>query len=168
MSSFNRRWALIGSLAALAGCGFRPAYGPGGSANRLLGQVRVDDPVGGRPAYLLTREIEERLGVGSAAGTGGVYGLSYVITIDEQAVAISSDNVATRFNLTGSVTYALRDLASEAVLVQGQAANFTSYSASGTPVATQAAARDAEQRLMVILADQVINRLIAESGNLPA
>lgn len=166
MSWYSRRAVLLGGACALAGCGFEPAYGPNGSANKLQGRVRVDDPVG-RPGYLLTREIEDRLGAGPPGGAGGVYGLSYAITIDEQAVAISSNNVATRFNLQGSVVYALRDLDSTAVLVTGQAGNFTSYSAFGTPVATQAAARDAEERLMVILADQIITRLIAESGSLP-
>lgn len=166
MSSFSRRSVILCAATALAGCGFEPAYGPTGSATKLQDRVRVDDPVG-RPAYLLTREIEDRLGAGPPAGAGGVYGLSYAITIDEQAVAISSENVATRFNLTGTVTYALRDLDSTAVLVTGQAGNFTSYSASGTPVATQAAARDAEERLMVILANEIVTRLIAESGSLP-
>lgn len=166
MSSCSRRSILLGTVAALAGCGFEPAYGPNGSANKLRDRVRVDDPVT-RPGYLLTREIEDRLGASPPAGGGGVYGLSYAIQIDEQPVAISSENVATRFNLVGSVTYALRDLDSTAVLLTGQAGHFTSYSASGTPVATQAAARDAEERLMVILADQVITRLIAESAALP-
>ncbi|MEM9845210.1 MAG: LPS assembly lipoprotein LptE [Pseudomonadota bacterium] len=162
----NRRTLVLGALSALAGCGFEPAFGPGGPASKLQGRVRVDDPVG-RPAYLLTREIEDRLGIAPPEGAGGVYGLGYSVLVDEQAVAISSDNVAQRFNLVGSVTYALRDLDSTAVLVTGQAGHFTSYSASGTPVATQAAARDAEERLMVILADQIVTRLIAESSALP-
>lgn len=162
----NRRLIILGGASALAGCGFEPAYGTGGSASKLQGRVRVDDPVG-RPAYLLTREIEERLGAGPPLENGGAYGLSYAITVDEAPLAILSNNTATRFNVTGSVTYALRDLESTAVLVSGQERNFTSYSASGTPVATQAAARDAEERLMVTLADQIITRLIAESGNLP-
>ncbi len=166
MSSCNRRLLLLGAASALAGCGFEPAYGPAGSANKLQGRVRVDDPVG-RPAYLLTREIEDRLGAAPPQGAGGVYGLSYAIRVNEQAVAILSNNTATRFNVSGLVTYALRDLDSTAVLLSGQASTFTSYSAFGTPVATQAAARDAEKRLMVILADQIITQLIAESGSLP-
>ncbi|MEM6579306.1 MAG: LPS assembly lipoprotein LptE [Pseudomonadota bacterium] len=166
MSSFSRRSVILAAASAVVGCGFEPAYGPNGSASRLQGRVRVDDPIG-RPAYLLTREIEDRLGAAPPEDAGGVYGLSYAITVEEQAVAISSNNVARRFNLEGSVTYSLRDIDSTAVLVTGRASNFTSYSAFGTPVATQAAARDAEKRLMVILADQIITRLVAESGSLP-
>jgi LPS-assembly lipoprotein len=39
--------------------------------------------------------------------------------------------------------------------------NFTGYSATGTTVATQASKQDAEKRLMVILAEQIITRLYA-------
>jgi LPS-assembly lipoprotein len=44
--------------------------------------------------------------------------------------------------------------------------SFTAFSAAGSPVATQAAERDAEQRLMTILADQLVTRLIATTPDL--
>lgn len=163
MSSFNRRFVLLGLPAGLAACGFAPAYGPRGSAQRLQNAVLVDAP-DSRPGYLLTRHIEERLGRGERQ----VYGLSYSISLSEDPIAISRTNVTTRYNLLGNVKYALRDLRSNAVVLSGQADSFTSYSASGTTVATQAAERDAEARLMVILADQILNRLTAEAGKLPA
>jgi len=162
MSSFNRRFVLFFG-AALAGCGFTPAYGPSGAATRLLNTILVDEP-DTRPAYLLTREIEEKLGRGSP----GRYGLSYSIVLDEEPIAISSDNITTRFNLLGSVSYTLRDLSDGTVLVSGRADSFTGYSASGTTVSAQAAERDAEARLMVILADQIIRRLTVEASDLPA
>lgn len=163
MSSFNRRLFLLGSAALMAGCGFAPAYGPNGAATALQGTIAVDEP-DSRPAYLLTQELEDRLGRPAAAR----YGLAYSITLDEDPIAISASNVNTRFNLLGRVTYALRDLSSGEVLTSGKVDSFTSYSASGTTVATQAAERDAEERLMVILADQITTRLIAASGGLPA
>ncbi|MEM8538125.1 MAG: LPS assembly lipoprotein LptE [Pseudomonadota bacterium] len=163
MSSFSRRAFLLTLPAALAACGFQPAFAPGGPASRLRSTVKVDDPVG-RPGYLFTRHVEERLGRPSQER----YGLSYSISLAEQAIAISEDNVTTRFNLLGSVTYALRDLDSKAVLVSGTADSFTSYSAAGTTVATQAAERAAEERLITILADQIITRLTAEAASLPA
>ncbi|MEM8732152.1 MAG: LPS assembly lipoprotein LptE [Pseudomonadota bacterium] len=167
MSLYSRRVLLLGALTGLAGCGFEPAFTASGGATKLQNRVRVDDPLD-RPAYLLTREIEDRLGRGAAVGDGGAYGLSYDISISILAAGITSTNEVTRFNLQGEVAYALRDLDSTAVLLSGQVSNFTSYSASGTTVATQAAARDAEDRLMVILADQIVDRLIAEADSLPA
>ncbi len=161
MSSFNRRFFLV-SAAALAGCGFEPAYGPTGAASRLQNSILADAPKG-RAAYLLVRQLEDRLGRGSPAR----YGLSYAITVDEEAIAISSSDVTTRYNLLGSVTYALRDLQSGAVLKTGKVDSFTGYSASGSTVATQAAKRDAEERLVVILTDQIVTALTAAASGLP-
>ncbi len=161
MSSFNRRLFLTTAAVSLAGCGFTPVYGPQGSASRLQNSVMVDTPKD-RPAYLLTTELEDRLG---RAGNAR-YGLSYAIDLEESPIAISANNVTTRYNLLGEITYALRDLGTGEVLTSGKVENFTSYSASGTTVATQAAERDAQTRLMTILADQITTRLIAASENL--
>lgn len=162
MSLYSRRFVLLGLPAFAGACGFTPAFAPGGSAASLQNNVLVDEP-DGREAFLLTRHFEDRLGRAAQAR----YGLSYSITLSEDPIAISEDNVISRFNILGNVKYALRDMQSKAVLFSGQVDSFTSYSASGTTVATQAAERDAVGRLMVILADQMINRLTAEAGRLP-
>ncbi len=164
MSSFDRRhFLLLLSAGALAGCGFRPAYGPGGPAAGLQNAVVVDAP-DDRPGYLLTRRFEERLGRATTAR----YGLSHSISLREEAVAISANNVITRYNILGAVTYALRDLGTDKVLTSGKVDSFTSFSASGTTVATQAAQRDAEERLMAILTDKLITRLAADMASLPS
>ncbi|QGX97614.1 hypothetical protein EI983_04695 [Roseovarius faecimaris] len=163
MSSFNRRRFLLLSALGLAGCGFTPAYAPGGAGNRLQDSIEVDAP-SDRPGYLLTRHLEDRLGRAGAAR----YGLSYAIELSEAPIAISANNVTTRYNVLGEITYALRDLTSGAVLASGKVDSFTSYSTSGTTVATQAAKRDAEARLMVVLGDQIVTRLLAASPDLPA
>lgn len=158
MSTFRPTRRLFGltALAALAGCGFAPVYGPGGGGSALYNAVLVDEPVT-RDAYLLTREVEQRLGRAGDAR----YGLGYDITLREESIAISANNVTTRYNLIGQVTYALRDLATQKVVNSGKVNSFTGYSASGSTVATQAAERDARARLMRILADQMITRLVA-------
>lgn len=152
----NRRVFCLGLPAALAGCGFAPVYGPQGSAAKLQNAVLVDAPQD-RDAYLMTREIEDRLG----RATDARYALSYSIVTRSEAIAISASNVTTRYNLLGEVTFALREIASARVVTSGKAANFTSYSASGSTVATQAAERDARERLMVTLADRIIRHLEA-------
>ncbi|MDT8327760.1 MAG: LPS assembly lipoprotein LptE [Roseovarius sp.] len=156
MLSFNRRHLLLLGAAALGACGFTPAYAPGGAGNALQGQIEIDAP-NTRAGYLLTRALENRFGRSSVAR----YGLSYGIDIQQDSIAISASNVATRFNILGNVTYALRDLETGAVVTTGKVDSFTSYSASGTPVATQAAERDAETRLMTILSEQISTRLLA-------
>jgi LPS-assembly lipoprotein len=152
----SRRLFGLTALGALAACGFTPVYGPGGGGTALQNKILVDEP-GTREAYLVTREFEQRLGRASDAQ----YGLSLDITVREEAIAISSDNVTTRYNLIGELTYALRDLGTQQVVNTGKVNSFTGYSASGTSVATQAAERDARARLMQILTDQMITRLVA-------
>lgn len=162
MSSFNRRLLLLSGLGALAACGFAPAYGPGGAGTALMGRVEVDAP-NTRGGYLLTQEIETRLG----RPGNPRFGLSHTITLDTQAMAINRNNVASRFNLLGSVAYSLRDLETGASVTSGEVTSFTGYSASGSTVAVQAAERDAEARLMSILADQLLTRLLAADLPLP-
>ena len=75
--------------------------------------------------------------------------------------AITPDEVTTRFSLNGTAAYRLTDAASGAVVAQGEVSNFTSHSTVGTVIATTAAEADARGRLAVMLADQVVTRLLA-------
>lgn len=160
MLSSDRRLFLLSGLAMLAGCGFAPVYGPGGGGDALMGQVRVAAP-DSRAGFLLTREIETRLGRPEAPR----YELRPVISLRAEAIAIDRSNVAARFNLIGAVRYTLVDLDTGDVADSGEVTNFTGYSTFGTPVASQAAERDAEARLMQMLADQMLTRLAAAAAS---
>lgn len=155
MSLLDRRTLLFAPLA-LAACGFEPVYGPGGSGSALRNRVLVDAP-DDRNSYLLTREIEEQLG----RATPARFGLSVNIATTEEGLAIDAEGNTTRFNLLGAVDFALRDLTSGQIVTSGTVDNFTGYSATGTTVATLASAQDAQERLMRILAEQIIARLYA-------
>jgi LPS-assembly lipoprotein len=147
---------------ALAACGFTPAYGPNGSAKVLLNGVATRTPAS-RDDYALTVRIAERLG----PVTTPRYRLEYTIETEAIGQAITPDDATTRYSLSGSASYRLLDAGTNAVLLTGDVSSFTSWSASGTTVATQTAEDDAHSRLMVILADQIITRLIATSASLP-
>ena len=160
----DRRNFLLAGLGAagLAACGFTPAYGPGGSASRLQGTIQIEEPVD-QDSYLLVRQLEHRLGRASNPR----YGLSIALRVGQEGMAVSANNITSRFNVIGKATYVLRDLNDGKVLTSGTVNSFTGYSATGTPPATQTARRDAHERLMTILADQMTTRLIAASGQLP-
>lgn len=151
---WSRRQSLLG-LMALGGCGFAPLYGEGSAANALTGTIAYQTPstVAG---FRLRARLEERLG----RTTAQQYTLAVTLTIERDSVAISEEGDITRFTLPGTANYALRDSNGRAV-AQGTVNSFTSYSATGTTVATEAAAEDAEARLAVILADLITTRLIA-------
>ena len=157
----SRRFVLLAPLA-LAACGFTPAYGPGGSAGKLTETVWVQDPTD-RFAFDLVERLEERLGRPEAIR----YDLSYTITTERVGVGITPDNKITRYNLKGVVDYALTDRATGVQVTGGRVQSFTAYSATGSTVAGLAAEEDAGYRLMRILADQIVARLIAASASLP-
>lgn len=161
MSLFKRRSLLLLPFA-LAACGFTPVYGPVGTGAALRGQVQVQEP-STREGYLLTRQLEDRLGRG---GDAARYALDLSLVTDEEGLAINAAGDITRFNLIGRATYALRDTTTGAILTSGEVENFTAYSATGTTVATLAAQRDSVERLMSILGDQITTRLFAT--DLPA
>lgn len=152
---WSRRAALGVTLLAAA-CGFTPVYGPGGAGTRLQGQIRVDDPKTADD-YAFLQRLTERLGPTDA----GRYGLSYSLRIAVVPQAITSDEVTTRFSLNGTAVWRLTDAASGKTIAQGEVSNFTSHSTVGTVVATSAAEQDARGRLAVMLADQVVTRLLA-------
>jgi len=163
MWSSDRRTLLkLAGAVALAGCGFTPAYGPQGGAAALLGGVSPDSPQT-RDDFALVRRLSERLGPAQAAR----YRLAYKIQTDVLDQAITPDNATTRYSLTGLADYTLHDAGSDAVLLTGRVTSFTSWSATGSIVATQSAERDAHERLMRMLADQIVTRLLAQAGSLP-
>ena len=158
MSSCNRRIFLALLAAPLAACTFTPAYAPQGPAARLQGAVRVADP-DSKNGFDLVERLEERLGRPEAPR----FTLTHAIRTEAIAVGITSENSVPRFNLTGTVDWVLADMAGKR-LTGGQVQSFTSYSATGSTVAGLAAEEDAGLRLMRILADQIVTRLLATSG----
>ena len=157
----SRRLLLLAPLA-LAACGFTPAYAPGGGADKLLGTIWVQDP-SDKNGFDLVERLEERLGRPENIR----YDLGYTITTQAVGVGITTDNQITRYNLKGVVDWTLTERATGARVAGGRVQNFTAYSATGSTVAGLAAEEDAAHRLMRILADQIVARLIAESARLP-
>ena len=163
MSSSDRRSVLaLLSLAPLAACGFTPAFGTGGPAEQLLGSVHTADPTE-KTGFDFVQRVEERLG----RPTTPLFDLAYTITTRPVGVGITTAGAITRFNLTGSVDWTLTRRSDGSHLASGREASFTSYSATGSTVAGLTAATDAGLRLMRLLADQVITKLVAVSAAWP-
>ncbi len=163
MWSSDRRFFLMGAVAALGACGFTPAYGPQGGAQAFQGQIELAEPAD-RNQFLLNQRLEERFG---HAGSGR-FMLDVVLSTTENALGTTADGQTTRYHLVGDASYTLKDTGTGAVLTDGSTTGFTAYSATGTTVATLAAERDAHERLMVLLADQIVDRLILAASDLPS
>lgn len=157
-------------FTALAGCGYTPAFAPNGAANELRILVAMDAP-SNRNEFDLVGQLEQRLGRAATPR----FRLSYKIDTSKDGVGVTPEQEIVRFNIFGKVRFSLTDIATGAVLTSGSTDTFTGYSVgsvdvTATPpgtnatIATLAAERDAEARLMVALADQIVTQLIATSG----
>lgn len=159
----DRRVFLAGALAALGACGFQPVYGPGGAGGSLLSQITVAAPQTPE-AYLFTRRFEGRAGRG---GPSPRYRLTVGLSTDQTGSGAISSGSTTRIRVDGTARYALLDSATDVVLLEDSTEAFTGYSTTGSTVSTLASERDALERLMVILADRVIDALILAEPDLP-
>lgn len=156
MSWSDRRNFLLTGLAALAGCGFAPAYAPGGAGTALRGAVALADPTD-RDGFGFAARLEDRLGRASAPR----FRLDWSVQTTPVGAGITPTGAITRYTLKGQAQFALTAEGTGATVGSGTVESFTSWSTSGSTVATLTAEQDARRRLMVILADQVVARLIA-------
>ncbi|MEX0349312.1 MAG: LPS assembly lipoprotein LptE [Paracoccaceae bacterium] len=153
MSLFNRRALLILPLA-LAACGFSPVYAPGGNGDALDGRIEVSPPDSPN-TYMLVRNLEGNLG----RAANPEYRLNISLATRNQGQAITADNSILRYSIIGRVNYSLIQVATGEVVSSGDVSNFVGYSATGSTVETLASEKDANKRLMVILADQLTTEL---------
>ncbi len=154
--SFSRRLFLLCAPAALAACGFAPAYGPNGASESLRGSIVVQAPVD-RTEFLFVSHLEERLGQPQAAP----YELTYVITIESEGLGVTPEQSTTRYNVLGRVDFTVKDIAGDRIAYQGNVESFTGYSATGSIIGVPTAEADARERLMVVLADRIVTELVA-------
>ena len=120
------------ALLLLAACAPLPEGPP------LL--VTPEDPAS-RIERVFLQAVERR-----ADGPGPA--LAYAIETREIGLAFTGGGETQRAQIEGTVTWSYEGL-------RGRETAFTGYSTTGTPVATDAARRDAEDRLVEILAQRV-------------
>ncbi len=159
MSWSDRRTLLAAlGLMPLAACGFTPLYGESTAASELAGRVRLDIAAS-RMSFFFREQFELRLGKPEA----GDYSLAVDLDTVPSSQVIQPDRSILRYTLRGEAAYQLTR--GETVILKDTVRSVTAYNATASPFATQAAARDGERRLAIALADQIVTRLAATSGD---
>lgn len=160
----DRRSFLLtaGAAALVSGCRFTPVHGPQGAGGNLMGTIRADDPVS-RNDYRFVAALEERLGRPGAER----YTLAYTIDLAETEGGTVRGFGATRNRLNATLDYVLSD-AGGSELTSGRVSAGTAYSLTSTQLATLTAREDAELRLMRMLADSLVARLMIDPALMPA
>ena len=122
----------------------------------MRGRVVVEAPVN-RLEFELVQRLEERLGRGDAQ----VFRLEHQVSTRSEGIAVTGTNDITRVRINGSAAYTLYDATQEIEILTGTVSSFTAYSTTGSTLASDAAERAAEDRLMVLLADRMVDEILA-------
>ena len=139
------------TLPALSGCGFTPLYGAPGVTSGLAG-VDVITPEG-RTGHLLSEDLQDDLAIDR--GKAPVYRLA--LNVDEQRYArgLSTEQLATWYELSLKVSYSLIDIESGKTLTAGIMPVSVSYNAVGDPYAGIVAQQDGQKRAAAEAAQRI-------------
>lgn len=161
---FSERRALLKRLGLLpfaglaASCGFEPLYAPGSAAASMRGRVAVG-PIDAAAGFALRERLVARLG----PAVQPTHLLEVALDLEQQGVALTRENVTTRFEVIGVAEFRLLPLGGAEPVAAGAARAVTGYSApasrTASAYATLVARRDAELRLARTLADDIIEQL---------
>jgi LPS-assembly lipoprotein len=156
MSYFNKRHFLLAGAAFLvSACNFTPAYGPDGAGSKLEGRIFIEAP-SNKDTYLLTRRLETRLGRADSAPMT----LSVSVSHRLDGLGATATGSSTRQHRKGTLRYTLSNSKTEKKIDSGKISNFVGYSVTGNTATSLAAERASEERLMNVLADQLVDRLL--------
>ncbi len=155
----RRRLVLTGPFGLLVGaCGFRPLYSARGGADAAeLASIRVG-AIANREGQLLRRFLIQRLHANGAAATP-VFQLVTTLTEQQFDIALEGDNTATRTNLILTVRFRLVRLADGVPLLDQTLNTTTSFNILLDDFATLSAERDARERSLEQLAEEIRLRL---------
>lgn len=150
--------AVLGAALAVSGCGFQPLYGEttgGADLKTDLAAVSVA-PLPNRIGQLLRNALEQRL-----ERSGGRQRKEYVlqVSLEERVedLGLRKDNTATRANLRLIANAAL--VKGDKVVWRTLAEGVSSYNILDNQYATVISQKDARERAVQLLADDVVRRL---------
>lgn len=143
----------------LSACGFTPVYGPEKSATKLANNIEVEVQEG-RYAFEFRERLQNRFG---RAGEDARYQMSYNLMIEEEELVVNSDEEITRYNLTGSLKYLIKNRNTGQTVFEDGVTGIAAYSATAQTFPTRVAQQDANIRLVQSLAEQIATRLAITS-----
>ena len=137
MLSFRK--LIFGILFLISACGFSPVYTKQNSAN-LTGKISIQEP-NTQNDFVFYSRLTDRFGEAS-----GKYILNYAITTAKEDKAINFDGTVHRVEISGFVTFSLKDTENGVQIFSDRAAVLN-------------AERITNKQLVVLLADKVADRI---------
>ena len=150
MSSFNK--IIYIALFFASACGFSPVYN-GSTSSKLLGQINIQEP-NTQNEFIFYSHLVDRFG-----DMGDKYVLNYAISTSKEDSALDFDGTVHRIEISGSVSFSLKDKENGIKLLSDKEEMFLSYSNAGSTAAVLNAERTTNKQLVVLLADKVADRV---------
>ena len=139
-------------LFLISACGFSPIYTNQNSAS-LTEKISIQEPTTQNDFVFYSR-LTDRFGEAS-----GKYILNYAITTTKEDKAINFDGTVHRIEISGLVTFSLKDTATGVQIFSDKEEMYLSYSNFGSTAAVLNAERTTNKQLVVLLADKVADRI---------
>ena len=139
-------------LFFIPACGFSPVYNEN-SVPKLVQQISIQEP-NTQNEFIFYSRLLDRFG-----DLGDKYVLNYAISTSKEDKALDFDGTIHRIEISGSVSFNLRDLENGIVLLSDKEEMYLSYSNVGSTAAVLNAERTTNKQLVVLLADKVAERV---------
>lgn len=136
---------------ALSACGFTPLYGPQ-SVTKGLSAIEVVAPPG-RAGYLLREKLDDAFG--RDIGVPPSHRLIYTVSEQRYPRGVRVDNVANRYELNLTASWALMDSKTGQSVRTGTTTAAVTYDSADQPYASIAAQGDSQERAATELARRI-------------
>jgi LPS-assembly lipoprotein len=160
------RAALISLLLALGGCGLQPMYagGSSGTIATSLSSIQVA-PIPERAGWFVRNALVDRLGGETPSPS---YRLEVELDDTLAGFGIRGDSAVTRERRTLRARYRLVEVATGQVVLDATAGSDAGIDVVSSEYATVAAEQTAQERLAVVVAEQMVARIALFMRNRPA
>ena len=158
MSLFKKKQYLFTLLISvfLVGCSFQPAWVAKNQKAEILWE-RVDfKEAKTSNEFRLNRYLASRLGKAADAELF----LKYELFTEAKRSALSFDGKAFRIRIHGVVKFSLIQNSKNSILFTSSVRDSAAYSDARLAVTDEASERDAYARLMVLLGDRIVDKLL--------
>ena len=140
------------SLFFFTACGFSPVYNENNTI-KLIRQISIQEP-STQDEFIFYSHLIDRFG-----DMGDKYVLNYAISTSKEDRALDYDGTVHRIEISGSVSFSLKDKENGIKLLSDREEMYLSYSNAGSTAAVLNAERTTNKQLVVLLADKVADRV---------
>ena len=140
------------SLFFFTACGFSPVYNENNTTN-LIQQISIQEP-STQDEFIFYSHLVDRF-----SDMGNKYVLNYAISTSTEDSALDFDGTVYRTEISGSVSFSLKDKENGINLLSDREEMYLSYSNAGSTAAVLNAERTTNKQLVVLLANKVADRV---------